>query len=180
MNLYEALIRKSAELRSWLRSVSKRSRLEAEMEAELAAHLELLTADLIRSGESPSDRTRSRGHAVVGQASVRPAIGIGPGLRRTIGEAHGVIGCRNGCVVCLLLGDVRGAGRKKRQRTGQCERECHRSHHPPHCRAPLCANITTSSDLKQGMSARSRAATHQPEGTCPEGACIAARAETGA
>lgn len=106
--------------------------------------------------DQPSDSTRSRGHSVVRQTSRRPALGIGLGLRRTIGEAHGVIGCRNGCVVCLLFGGVRGAARKKRQRTGQSEREYRRSHHPPHCWAPLCPDITTSIDLKQGMLARSR------------------------
>jgi hypothetical protein len=34
--------------------VLQRNRLEAEMEAELACHLENLTADLIRAGSSSS------------------------------------------------------------------------------------------------------------------------------
>jgi len=80
MNLYEALIRKSAELRSWLRSVSKRSRLEAEMEAELAAHLESLTADLIRSGESPAEAARQArialGPALMHKEGMRASLGL--------------------------------------------------------------------------------------------------------
>ncbi len=80
MKLGEALIRKSAELRSWLRSVFNRSRLEAEMEAELAAHVELLTADLIRSGHSPADASRQArialGPSLVHREGMRASLGL--------------------------------------------------------------------------------------------------------
>ena len=39
-----------ARLRSWLRSVTNRSRLEREMQAELQFHIESYAADLMRSG----------------------------------------------------------------------------------------------------------------------------------
>ena len=80
MKLYEALIRKGAELRSWLRSVFNRRRLEAEMEAELAAHVELLTADLIGSGHSPAEAAlRARmalGPSMVHREGMRASLGL--------------------------------------------------------------------------------------------------------
>src|SRR5947199_58938 len=45
-------------LSTWLRSVVRRNRFEAEMEAELAHHLEILTVDLIRAGHTPSQAAR--------------------------------------------------------------------------------------------------------------------------
>jgi predicted permease len=47
-----------AQPRSWFRAVLRRNRLEAEMEAELACHLEALTADLVRGGETPAEAAR--------------------------------------------------------------------------------------------------------------------------
>ena len=47
-----------AQSRSWFRAITHRNRLEADMEAELADHLEQLTADLVRAGHSPKEAAR--------------------------------------------------------------------------------------------------------------------------
>ena len=60
------------ELRSWLRAVTQRDRLEAEMEAELAEHLESLIADLVRAGHSPPD-ARRRARIALGSPVANPA-----------------------------------------------------------------------------------------------------------
>ncbi len=62
-------LRKKAELGSWLRVLLHRNRLEADMEAELADHLERLTADLIRAGHSPKEAAR------------RARVALGPALK---------------------------------------------------------------------------------------------------
>jgi len=69
----------AAQGRSWLRAVTRRDGLEAGMEAELADHLERLTADLVRSGYAP------------GEAARRARIALGPvllakeGMRASLG-----------------------------------------------------------------------------------------------
>lgn len=45
-------------LRSSLCAIVHRRRLESDMEAELANHLENLTADLVRAGHSPAEAAR--------------------------------------------------------------------------------------------------------------------------
>ena len=69
-----------AQPRSWLRAVTRRGRLEAEMEAELADHLENLTADLVRAGFSPAEaRRRARialGSTVVHKDDMRASLGL--------------------------------------------------------------------------------------------------------
>jgi hypothetical protein len=55
--------------RSWVRAVVRRDRLEAEMDAELASHLEYLTADLIRAGHAP-DEARRRARIALGAVTV--------------------------------------------------------------------------------------------------------------
>jgi predicted permease len=66
--------------RSWLRAVSQRRRLESEMEAELAHHLENLTADLVRAGFSPKEARRrahiALGSAVVHKDAMRSSLGL--------------------------------------------------------------------------------------------------------
>lgn len=66
--------------RSWLRAVVRRSRLEYEMEAELACHLENLTEDLIRSGFSPAEATRrariAMGSTVTSKEEMRGSLGL--------------------------------------------------------------------------------------------------------
>jgi hypothetical protein len=47
------LVGMAAKLKSWLWALLRRDRLEAEMDAELASHVELLTADLVRAGKTP-------------------------------------------------------------------------------------------------------------------------------
>jgi len=68
MSLRSVFTRVVSQPRSWVRAVAQRNRLEAEMEAELAGHLECLTADLIRAGHSPAEAAR------------RARIALGPGL----------------------------------------------------------------------------------------------------
>ncbi|MFZ0303900.1 MAG: ABC transporter permease [Terracidiphilus sp.] len=58
-----------ARIRSWLRAVANRGRLEADMEAELADHLERLTAELVRAGHSPNEAAR------------RARVAVGPALK---------------------------------------------------------------------------------------------------
>src|SRR5580692_12674283 len=69
-----------AQPRSWWRAVTQRDRLEAEMEAELADHLENLTVDLVRAGFSPAEaRRRARialGSTVVHKDDMRASLGL--------------------------------------------------------------------------------------------------------
>ncbi len=59
MSEWHALLyRVPAQMRSWLRSLTQRGRLEQEMASELLAHLDLLTADLMRAGYSRAEATR--------------------------------------------------------------------------------------------------------------------------
>ena len=80
MNLRSFVTRILAQPRSWLRAVFHRSRLEADMESELADHLEALTADLIRSGHSPAEAGRRArielGPALVHKEGMRASLGL--------------------------------------------------------------------------------------------------------
>jgi len=75
-----SLVRWLATSRSWVRAVFGRRRLEAEMEMELAAHLECLTADLVRAGYSEREaRRRARialGSTVVHKDGMRASMGL--------------------------------------------------------------------------------------------------------
>jgi len=66
--------------RSWTRAVVQRDHLEAEMEAELAHHLETLTADLVRAGHSPNEAARrariALGAATVHKENMRASLGL--------------------------------------------------------------------------------------------------------
>jgi predicted permease len=66
--------------RSWVRAVVQRNRLEAEMEAELACHLDALTADLIRAGHTPIEAARQArialGAAMVHKEGMRASLGL--------------------------------------------------------------------------------------------------------
>ena len=81
MRLRSWITRLYAQPRSWLRAIAHRSRLEAEMEAELASHLENLTEDLIRSGLSPDEaRRRARiamGSMLTSKEEMRGSLGLG-------------------------------------------------------------------------------------------------------
>jgi predicted permease len=58
----------------------RRDRLEAEMEVELAGHLECLTADLIRAGHSPAEAARrariALGAVTVAKEGMRASLGL--------------------------------------------------------------------------------------------------------
>ncbi|KAA6460871.1 ABC transporter permease [Acidobacteria bacterium AB60] len=74
------LVRMGSRLRSWLRAVMRRSRLEEGMEAELADHLERLTEDLVRSGLQPAEAARrariALGPALVHKEGMRASLGL--------------------------------------------------------------------------------------------------------
>ena len=74
------LARKAAELRSWLRSITHRSQLESDMEAELAQHLESRTEDLIRVGHTPQEASRiariELGPALKHKEDMRTSLGL--------------------------------------------------------------------------------------------------------
>jgi len=63
-----------------MRAVVQRNRLEAEMEAELADHLERLTADLIHTGHSPAEAARRAridlGTAIAHKEGMRASLGL--------------------------------------------------------------------------------------------------------
>jgi predicted permease len=63
-----------------LQAIFRRNRLEAEMEAELACHLEQLTADLMRAGQSPAEAARNArmalGTALTHKEGMRGALGL--------------------------------------------------------------------------------------------------------
>src|SRR6185437_3959447 len=69
-----------ARFRSWLRAASSRSRLEREMDDELAFHLESRTQDLIRSGVLPDEAARRArielGGATAQKENMRASLGL--------------------------------------------------------------------------------------------------------
>src|SRR5271165_2684699 len=66
--------------RSWFRAVAHRHALESEMEVELASHLENLTADLIRAGDTPAKAARKArialGPLLVNKEGMRASLGL--------------------------------------------------------------------------------------------------------
>ncbi len=69
-----------ARLRSWMRAMTARRRLEAEMEAELTNHIEARTADLIRAGHTPDEAARRArvelGPALMHKENMRASLGL--------------------------------------------------------------------------------------------------------
>src|SRR6185437_9941319 len=69
-----------ARFRTWLRAASSRSRLEREMDEDLAFHLESRTQDLLRSGVAPAAaRRRARielGGVTNQKENVRASLGL--------------------------------------------------------------------------------------------------------
>jgi hypothetical protein len=69
-----------AQLRSWLRAASRRDRLEDEMQAELANHVEFMTKDLVRSGLPPAEAARrariALGSSLVQKEQMRASLGL--------------------------------------------------------------------------------------------------------
>ena len=80
MSLRSLFARIVAQPRSWVRAVALRGRLEEEMEAELACHLEALTADLVRAGHTPTEAARrariALGAGTVHKEGMRAALGL--------------------------------------------------------------------------------------------------------
>ena len=80
MSLQSIFARVGSATRSWLRAVVRRKRLESEMDAELAVHLENLTADLKRAGHSAAEAARrariALGPALVHKEEMRAALGL--------------------------------------------------------------------------------------------------------
>ena len=80
MGIRLAGLRMLAQMRSWLRAALWRGHLEADMEAELAHHLECVTADLVRSGMTPSEAARrarvALGSRVVHREEMRASLGL--------------------------------------------------------------------------------------------------------
>jgi len=79
MKLRSLLARLLAQPRSWFRAVLGRNRLEAEMEAELACHLDALTADLVRGGETPAEAARQA------RIALGPVLKCKEGMRASLG-----------------------------------------------------------------------------------------------
>ena len=69
-----------AQVRSWLRAVVRRDRVEEGMEAELADHRERLTEDLVRSGFAPAEAARrariALGPALMHKEGMRASLGL--------------------------------------------------------------------------------------------------------
>ena len=80
MRLHPLMTRILSQPRSWLRAVVRRNRLEDEMEAELACHLENLTADLMRAGHSPAEAARrariAMGSLLTSKEEMRGSLGL--------------------------------------------------------------------------------------------------------
>jgi len=80
MSLRSVAARILAQPRSWMRAIVRRDRLEKEMDAELAAHLECLTADLMRAGHSPAEAARrariALGAVTVHKEEMRASLGL--------------------------------------------------------------------------------------------------------
>jgi predicted permease len=73
-------LRVAAQMKSWLRSLVHRDRLEREMDAELSTHLDLLTADLMRAGYSRAEAMRrariALGSTVAHKDEMRASLGL--------------------------------------------------------------------------------------------------------
>jgi predicted permease len=67
-------------LKSWIRSVSRGKRLEADMEAEIRFHLEARAADLVREGLGPSEAMRQArlefGTVAAHKDAMRSSLGL--------------------------------------------------------------------------------------------------------
>src|SRR5271170_7199941 len=69
-----------ARIKSWFRAATSRSRLESEMDAELAFHIENHTQDLIRRGVPPDEAARRArielGGIAVQKEEMRASLGL--------------------------------------------------------------------------------------------------------
>ncbi|MFC5863937.1 ADOP family duplicated permease [Acidicapsa dinghuensis] len=73
-------LRLSAQCKSWLRAITHRSSLESQMDSELASHLEMLAADLMRAGYSRQEANRrariALGSTIVHKDEMRASVGL--------------------------------------------------------------------------------------------------------
>jgi len=80
MRLLSFFYRVVSQPRSWMRAIVQRNRLESEMEAELASHLDALTADMIRRGHAPDEAARrariALGTVTVHKEGMRASLGL--------------------------------------------------------------------------------------------------------
>jgi predicted permease len=80
MSLRTFFARIVSQPRSWVRAIAGRARLEDEMEAELACHLEHLTADLVHAGHSPAEAARrarvALGPMLMHKEEMRASVGL--------------------------------------------------------------------------------------------------------
>jgi len=80
MSLRAFFSRMANQPRSWVRAAMNRERLETEMDAELACHLENLTADLVRAGHSPTEAARrarvALGPMLMHKEEMRASLGL--------------------------------------------------------------------------------------------------------
>jgi predicted permease len=81
MSLRSFFTRLGKQPRSWLRAASNRSRLEAEMDAELSHHLVSLAADLVKEGYSPAEAARRARIALGSPMSTKEEMRASVGLR---------------------------------------------------------------------------------------------------
>jgi len=80
MSLRALFVRVISQPRSWMRAALGRERLETEMDAELASHLEQLIGDLVRAGHSPAEAARrarvAMGPMLVHKEEMRASLGL--------------------------------------------------------------------------------------------------------
>jgi hypothetical protein len=80
MRLRSFIVGIGSRLRSWAWAVAKRDRLEEEMEAELACHVDALIADLERAGHSRQEAVRrariALGATTVHKEGMRASLGL--------------------------------------------------------------------------------------------------------
>ncbi len=75
----QLLARFGSQPRSWVRAVARRREVEGEMEAEIAAHLEMLAADLVRLGQTPAEARRNA------RVALGSPVAAKDGMRRSLG-----------------------------------------------------------------------------------------------
>jgi predicted permease len=81
MRLHSFFEGMTARVKSWARAVTRRGRLEAEMQIELASHLEALTADLVSDGHAPEEAARRARIALGAMTAHKEGMRASLGLR---------------------------------------------------------------------------------------------------
>lgn len=80
MAILSHFVRMFSPLRSWARAMTRRRKLEDEMDAELEEHLAQLTEDLIRAGDAPAEAARrarvAMGPMLMHKEEMRASLGL--------------------------------------------------------------------------------------------------------